>query len=57
VLVDGRAADDVVAQFETQLLFLAGQVQNLDRLGHDFRTDAITWENQNLLAHNVLVSK
>ncbi|RMO76935.1 Glutamine amidotransferase s-II [Pseudomonas syringae pv. primulae] len=54
MLVDGRAADHVVGQFKTQLILLVGQLQHLDRFGHDFRTNTITWENQNLLAHNIL---
>src|SRR5690606_18187883 len=54
VLVDGRAADHVVLQGEAELELVVGQLQHLDRLGHDFRADAITWENQNLLAHAFL---
>ncbi|ELQ11774.1 Glutamine amidotransferases class-II [Pseudomonas syringae BRIP39023] len=54
VLVDGRATDHVVGQFKPQLILFVGQLQHLDRFGHDFRTNTITWENQNLLAHNIL---
>ncbi|MNN05255.1 hypothetical protein D3C81_1180090 [compost metagenome] len=54
VLVDGRATDHVVLQAEAELELVVGQLQHLDRLGHDFRTNAIAWENQNLLAHAFL---
>ncbi|MNJ54906.1 hypothetical protein D3C77_503680 [compost metagenome] len=56
VLVDGGATDHIVLQAEAELELVVGQLQNLDRLGHDFRTNAITWKNQNLLAHAFLYS-
>ncbi|MNQ74500.1 hypothetical protein D3C85_892590 [compost metagenome] len=56
VLVDGGATDHVMAQLEAQAVFVVGQLQHLDRFGHDFRTNTVTWENQNLLAHAFLVS-
>ncbi|MNJ52901.1 hypothetical protein D3C77_482660 [compost metagenome] len=55
VLVDGCATDDIVTQAEAELELVVGQLQHLDRLGHDFRTNTITWENQNLLAHGFLL--
>ncbi|MCY1443324.1 hypothetical protein D9M71_597320 [compost metagenome] len=51
VLLVGRAAQLVVAQLEAQLVLLVGQLQHLDCFGDDFRTDTITREHQNLLAH------
>ena len=56
VLVDGRATDDVLGQFEAELEPVVGQLQHLDRFRHDFRTDTVTGENQDLLAHNTLLS-
>ncbi|MCY1445977.1 hypothetical protein D9M71_625160 [compost metagenome] len=57
MLVDGSATDHIVLQAEAELELVVGQLQHLDRLGHDFRTNAITWKNQNLLAHGFLVFK
>ncbi|MCY1439960.1 hypothetical protein D9M71_562140 [compost metagenome] len=56
VLVDGGTTDHVVLQGEAKLELVVGQLQHLDRFGHDFRTNAITRENQNLLAHAFLNS-
>ncbi|MNV29062.1 hypothetical protein D3C71_1202720 [compost metagenome] len=56
VLVDGSATDHIKAQLETQGELVAGQFQHLDRFGHDFRANTVTWENQNLLAHAFLMS-
>lgn len=56
VLVDGRATDDVLGQFEAELEPVVGQFQHLDRFRHDFRADTVTGENQDLLAHNTLLS-
>ncbi|MCY1357379.1 hypothetical protein D9M69_438690 [compost metagenome] len=55
VLVDGGAADDVFGQFEAELELVVGQLQDLDRFGHDFRADAVAGENQNLFAHAFLI--
>ncbi|MNW04320.1 hypothetical protein D3C71_2003950 [compost metagenome] len=55
MLVDGSATDHVVGKAEAKLELVVGQFQHLDRLGHDFRTNAITWENQNLFAHGFLL--
>jgi hypothetical protein len=54
MLVDGRATDHVMTQLEAQGELVAGQFQHLDRFGHDFRANTVTWENQNLLAHAFL---
>ncbi|MDT4887035.1 hypothetical protein FQZ97_1234510 [compost metagenome] len=51
MLVDGGAADHIVAQLEAKLELVIGQLQHLDRFGHDFRADAVTGENQNLFGH------
>jgi len=56
VLVDGRAADHVVAQLKAQAVLAVGEFQHLDRFGHDFRTNTVARENQNLLAHAFLIS-
>src|SRR5690606_16713078 len=57
VLVDSRTAQLVIAQFEPELELGVGQLQYLDRLGDDFRTDTIARENQNLFAHHVSLSR
>ncbi len=54
--VDSRAADHVMLQLEAELELVVGQLQDLDRFGHDFRANAVTRENQNLLAHAFLYS-
>ena len=51
VLVDSRTTELVVAQLEAQLKLVIGQLQHLDRLGHDFRANTIARENQNLFGH------
>gem|GEM_PF-5526198 len=43
-----------MGQAEVELVLVIGQLQHLDGFGHDFRTDAITRKNQNLLAHAFL---
>ena len=55
VAVDGGAAQVIEAQLETQGVLVVGQVQHLDRLDHDFRTDTVAGENQNLFAHCILI--
>ena len=54
MLVDGCAADQVVGQLQAQVELVTGQLQHLDRFGHDFRTNTVARENQNLLAHGFL---
>ncbi|CRM60960.1 hypothetical protein [Pseudomonas sp. 24 E 13] len=56
MLVDGSAADHVVAQREAQVVFGVGQFQHFDCFGHDFRANTVARENQNLLAHGFLIS-
>lgn len=54
VTVDGGTAQVIEAQLEAQRVLVVGQVQHLDRLSHDFRANAVTRKNQNLLAHHIL---
>src|SRR3546814_6530934 len=47
IFVDRCATQLVIAQLEVQLELVIGQLQNLDRLGHDLRADTITGPNTN----------